>query len=346
MRFGKVPSVVRWIAVCLFASSAGVAGAPPARDDAVTPAVQASVLRGLSYLARQQQPDGSFTGLDEPGPRIAPAAEVMLAYLSAGQGPRVGRYALSMRNVIEFVLRQLPDDGGFGAADGSGSEGQAMITIALAECYGFETDSTARASLREALDRSKQYILAGQDQKQGGWVADGKRDADLVTTFWMTLSLHALADAGMDIPPASLERAAAFALVRQKVKGSGFADQNAETSPASNAAALVIIRLSHANGGARISPALKYLVDQKPDAAKADFHTALYIDTVAAFLWGEPSWTLSWKGAMERLISKQTEDGSWFPPVAPAIGLGTVSATAKAVMTLTVPYRLLPLYEH
>jgi hypothetical protein len=83
MRFGRVSSVVRWITLCLLASSGGVAGAPPARDDAVTPAVQASVLRGLSYLARQQQPDGSFTGLDEPGPRIAPAAEVMLAYLSA-----------------------------------------------------------------------------------------------------------------------------------------------------------------------------------------------------------------------------------------------------------------------
>jgi hypothetical protein len=335
---------IQRISLLLLAFAIGLSAAAATHDDPITPATEMAISRGLSYLARQQQSDGSFTGLDEIGPRIAPAAEVVLAYLSAGQVPRVGRHALSMRNALDFILRQLPDDGGFGVADGSGIEGQAIITIALAECYGFETDTTERASLREALNRSKQFILSAQDQKQGGWVADGKRDPDLVSTFWMVLSLHALVDAGFEIPAASLDRAASFALSRGKSKSNVFTDLNAESPAASNAAGLAILRFAMPRGDFPTTAAIKSLVDKKPDPAKGGFHGTLYMVTLAAYLWGDPVWTPSWKAAQDRLISKQTEDGSWFPPVAPAIGLGTISSTAKAILTLTVPYQLMPLY--
>ena len=122
-------------------------------------------MKGLGYLSQQQQADGSFTGLDEPGPRITPVAQVLLAFLSTGQTPAVGRYAFATRNAIEFIVNQLPDDGDFGRADGSGLYGQAIVTIALAEIYGLDTDAARRELLKNALKKSLAVIVATQDSR-------------------------------------------------------------------------------------------------------------------------------------------------------------------------------------
>jgi hypothetical protein len=140
-------------------------------EEAVPPEVDVSIAKGLSYLSRQQQADGSFTPLDEQGPRIAPAAGAVLAYLSAGQTPSVGRHALAVRNAVDFIVRQLPEDGDFGRADASGPRGQAIITLALAAIHGMETDAALRKPIHEALERSLHFIRSTQNPAMPAWMS-------------------------------------------------------------------------------------------------------------------------------------------------------------------------------
>ena len=209
-------------------------------DDSLPPQLDVSVARGLAYLARQQQPDGSFTGFDENGSRAQPAAQALLAFLAAGQTPLAGRHSLVVRNAVEYLLRQLPDDGDFGRADGSGADGQALITIALAEVHGCEADPNQRRQIADALGKSLHVIVGMQDARGGprggGWNPQGRGEGELGTTLLMGLALRGLRDAGVDVPEAVTTRAAAFVRSCAKAGVAGFASKPGEAPTAGSTA--------------------------------------------------------------------------------------------------------------
>jgi hypothetical protein len=322
----------------------------------------------LGYLARQQQPDGSFSGFDDSGPRAEPAAEALLAFLAAGQTASAGRDALVVRGTIDFLVRQLPDDGEFGRADGSGARGQALITLALAQAYGMEGASGGaaaeqrRAAVREALEKSLRAILGMQDPPPaaGGWKAEGHNQPDLTTTLWMALALRSLADAGWQAPKDATRRAAVFvrscAKPRAPRASDGYASPGAAGPTAgSTAAALATLLLLDEANPDELKVAHRILAEKRVDAdasnpAAEEYYRLLYAVSLAVWLAGDPaapgatSPAAAWKATREALVSKQAEDGSWFPLRPPPVGLGTVPATADSVLALTVGYRLLPAY--
>lgn len=317
-------------------------------EDNLPPAAEQAVMKGLGYLSQQQQADGSFTGLDEPGPRITPVAQVLLAFLSTGQTPAVGRYAFATRNAIEFIVNQLPDDGDFGRADGSGLYGQAIVTIALAEIYGLDTDAARRELLKNALKKSLAVIVATQDSRNdaraGGWHEGGNGEGELEPTLWMVFALRALQDADFDVPREAMQRALSFVRACGKRNASAFSNRDGGPTAMTNAAGIAVLFLAGGDGKDNLKEPNKFLLEHRPDENATDFFNTLYVTLLAARQEGEPKWTSVWKPARDVLLSKQTSDGSWFPPRPPSVGLGTVAATSTAVMTLAIPYRLLPLY--
>ena len=71
---------------------------------------------------------------------------------------------------------------------------------------------------------------------------------------------------------------------------------------------------------------------------------SMYYSTQAAFQAGAPVWPVIWKVTQDRLLGTQTPDGGW-PQSASGEEPGRLYATAMAVLTLSVPYRLLPIYQ-
>jgi hypothetical protein len=68
----------------------------------------------------------------------------------------------------------------------------------------------------------------------------------------------------------------------------------------------------------------------------------MYYVSQAAYQAGGTTWAAVSKVTMPRLVESQAKDGGW-----PGIGQepGEVYATSMAVLTLSVPYRLLPVYQ-
>src|SRR5258706_4964673 len=257
-------------------------------EDTITPQVETDISHGLVYLARQQQADGSFTGFEEPSPRAAPAAAAIIAFLSAGRTPAAGRHSLVVHNAISFIIRQLPDDGDFGRADGSGAVGQALITIALAQAYGVENDAALRGQIRPALERSIKSIEKQQDRRKdarsGGWNADprddGQSEGDLATTAMIALALRSLRDAGLEIPAEVTQRAAAFARACAQKDGkqnvTSFAEKGQGGSPAATAAGIATLLLLDAAKPGDLTEALRYLAEHRVGDEVPDFFVSLY----------------------------------------------------------------------
>jgi hypothetical protein len=333
----------------LVALCATTAAAVGPTTQPLPPQLPQAVDRGLAYLGRQQQPDGSFTNFEDPNPRQRTASLTLLAMLAAGQTPTDGRQALVVRNAIGFLLRETGNtDGYFGQADGSGMTGQALITMALAEAYGVERDPARRAAFAPLLRDGLAATLSMQDRRNvpdaGGWNEQGDGEGTLAVTAVTVLSLKALRGAGLDVPADVFRRAAAFARSRE-VKGTPeFAEKGEAPNGASTAAGACILLLTRSARSEEIDGALQFLVNHPPASDSTDYMTTAYYAILADVLADDPNWAKHWDPVWDNLRRAQADDGSWLPIQAENPSAGAVTPTAGAVLTLTIPYRLLPVY--
>jgi hypothetical protein len=311
-------------------------------------ALDQSIGKGLAYLSRQQNPDGSF---DSGGPRIAMTGLTLMSFLAAGHTPGAGKYGGLVRNATDFLLKSAPDDGYFGRVDGSRMYGHGIATLALAEVYGVETSAEKREQIRAVLLKSVKVILAAQDVKKeephgGGWRYEPQSlDSDLSLSGWNVLALRACRSAGLAVSKEPIDRAVAYVLKCYKPDQHAFAYQpGRDASVAMTGVAVLSLYLMDNPARKELTESLPYLRDQ---AVTDDTHYpcyARYYSVQAAYQSGGPLWQAVWKRTSDTLLASQVDDGGWPPSRSPEEP-GRAYSTAVSVLTLAIPYRLLPIYQ-
>jgi hypothetical protein len=337
------------VAACIVATSPPI-GTIAQTQPATAPTYDAAVQRGLDYLAKHQNADGSFDATDQ---KVAITGLSVMAFLACGHTPEVGRYGLVVRGGVDFLLAQAQPDGYFGKAHGKGMYDQGIVTLALAEAVGAEVDNNRRARMYAELTKAVKVILDAQAVAKpgvhsGGWRYDRKSaDSDLSLSGWNALALRAAQDVGVPVPKEAVQKAVGFVLRCYNEKEGGFSYQP--------------------QGGAQIGPTAigvlsLYLLDgaDRPERARGEAflaahpvnedtpfpYYAAYYATQAANQGGGAVWDAVSKALFERLLAKQNRDGqhagAW-----PRSNQepGEVYSTAMAVLTLAVPQRLLPAYQ-
>ena len=170
---------------------------------------------GLAYLAKQQKADGSFDASEN---KVAVTGLSVMAFLAAGHTPDVGRYGLVVRGGIDYLLAQANAEGYFGKSHSKGMYDQGIVTLALAEAIGVETDEARRLKIRAGLTKAVKVILDAQavakpDPHQGGWRYEPKSpDSDLSLSGWNALALRAAQDVGVDVPKEAVQKAVGYVL--------------------------------------------------------------------------------------------------------------------------------------
>lgn len=315
------------------------------------PAVDAPVQHGLDFLVSQQQPDGSLGDPGAAGPRLAVSGLGLLAFLSGGNVPELGRYGAAVRAIVDHLVAAVPEDGYVGKIDGSRMYGQAMVTLALAEAWGVEPDEYHRAKIRRAVEKMTKVILDAQNVRKpnqfaGGWRNErDSNDSDLPVSVWNALALRAAWGAGVDVPRDALRRAADFV---QRCHGNdgGFSYQpgSGASSAGTTAAAILCLYLLDQGQTSQRVTAAKFLREHPVDDQTRFPYYAMYYATQAALAADEPTWSAVGMQNIKRLVQMQQRDGSW-PQSRSGEEPGAVYATAMAVLTLETPDRLLPAYQ-
>src|SRR4051812_31150949 len=126
---------------------------------ALPEALDASVARATEYLAKQQNPDGSFGGGEY---KVAVSGLSVMAFLACGHTPGAGRYGLVVRGGVDFLLAQSQPDGYYGKTHDKGMYDQGIVTLALAEAYGVEPDEGRRQRMHAELTKAVKVILDAQ----------------------------------------------------------------------------------------------------------------------------------------------------------------------------------------
>ena len=137
---------------------------------------------GLDYLARCQQPNGSW--LLQRGPGGVPDNEPvsiesitaatgmsLLAFLGGGYHHLDDKYRTTVSSGLAFLVQQQAPSGDLYIKERELSVGSewlyshAIATMALCEAFGMTADETLRAPAQKALD----FIVAAQHGELGGW---------------------------------------------------------------------------------------------------------------------------------------------------------------------------------
>jgi len=353
-----------WLSAVLATLVAGHGGAAAQDADAsklprlVTPPVARAIARGLDYLAKTQQPDGSLPA--NYGGRSYPAAMTGLAglaLLSSGSTPSHGTYAENIRRAMVYLMQlgdTHPDGLIAGKVEARCTYGHGFSMAFLAQCYGMEPAGEYEQRLKHTLDRAVKLVANGQSDK-GGWLYSpvGKGGDEGSTTSCVLQGLRACRNAGLKVPTETIDKAVAYLKHCQNPDGGiaysavsrGTSRLGISTAAiACYYAAGVYDRKAGGDGGeSRFVDRLWQYVDEnvKDTSNERDFqvYTNFYL-AQAKYQRGGEHWKDFYRKISKDLVSAQRPNGSW-----PGEDVGPMYGTSTALVILQLPYGHLPLCE-
>lgn len=356
----RAVSLVVWLLVASRAIGA---------DLPVPPKLDESVDRGLAYLAKQQRDDGWFDHQRRPEGKDTDASRhrraitglAALAFLSAGHTPDsrnardAGRYGPVVSKAVDALVNAVPDDGYIGKLDEKPMYTQAIVTLVIAQAHGVEPRADRRLKQHAALNRLVGVIVAAQAVKKqpvyaGGWRYNRDApDSDLSLSGWNALALRAAQDVGIKVPANALRRASQFVSKCHVKDQRGFAYQPGGPMQAGTTATGVLCRYllekEIAPETTEAARSLSGRLNEPKPFGEHPYYGMFYM-IQAAGQGDNDVWTQVGRPTLEKLIKAQEADGGW-PANWPAESAepGRVYRTAMATLSLTVPYRVLPIYQ-
>jgi hypothetical protein len=331
---------------------------PELRDVYRPSPVTTSVDAALAYLARSQLPDGSW--LSGWGKNTGVVSLAVMAFLAAGHVPGKGEHGAVVEGGIRFLLGEesegmiiRPRDTSHGPMYEHG-----IATLLLGEVRGMVDESLpGLETLPRVHRRAVDLILRAQRTEGlaradvGGWrYTPTSKDSDLSVTGWQILALRAAQDAEVSMPKAAIERAVEY-VKRCALPGGGFAympERGHEPNIAMTGTGVLALQIC----GDFDSPLARrggdWLLAHPLEWKGPFFFYSAYYSTQAMFQLGGDYWERWRPLSQDLIVSKQRADGSWLPPpdeTSVVSQLGPVYFTSMAVLSLTVEYKYLPIYQ-
>ncbi len=344
MKRGTLMLIGVWLA-----TAASAAEVRP-RPDLITPEAEAAIQKGLAFLARTQQKDGSWIA-DGQGHAVTMTSLATLALMCSGSTPTTGPYADNVGRGVEFLLRSCDADGAIASANDRGHvmHGHGFALLSLAHAYGMEGNPLRQKRIAQVLQKAIR-LTASSQSKDGGWYYSPNSASDEGSvTVTQIQGLRACRDAGLRVPPETIRRACDYIQKCANSDGgiSYSLSSKGNSLPAISAASMATMY----NGGQFEHPvaigAMKFVENllqrNQGDFAKAfgghTFYSLLYL---AQAMWfsGDARWQAFFPGARDKLLTLRNADGVWTGD-----GVGVIYGTSIALISLQLPYRQMPLLQ-
>lgn len=332
------------------------ADSPAARDFkqlyAPTPASQA-VDRGLEYLARSQAPDGSW--LSPMGKNTGIVSLAVMAFLAAGSEPGRGQHGEAIERAVAFILR-WQRDGMLVTVDTSHGPmyEHGITTLLLGEVIGMVNEERPGFERIARVHRAAvNLILRAQNVPRdaastGGWrYTPSAIDSDLSVTGWQLLALRAAEDAGLEVPKKNIAEAVAY-VKRCAHRSGGFGYMpGGEPNIARTGTGILALQICGDFDSAEAKRGGDWLLANPLQWKGPFFYYSAYYAAQAMYQLGGEHWS-RWRAPSEALLlSQQKPDGSWPAPPNETHEhqAGPAYTTAMAVLSMTVDYKFLPIYQ-
>lgn len=314
--------------------------------------VDQAIERALAYLAGQQEISGGFGNESEAYPGVVGLSA--MAFLSKGYLPGQGKYGETLNRAIDFVLAKAEANGMTGLLSGGGGGqmySQGICTLFLTEVSGM-VDRERKQKIDKVLPKAVQVILTSEGG--GGWsyVPGGVGDTplaqkdwysgsqgDLSISGWQLMSLRGARLNGAAIPPQAIDAAVKYVLNHNDPQEGTFGYQGkSDHSVTLTGAGILCLELCGRRDEERSARSARYLMnvyEELPSQGNGAY--GLYYTSQGLFQTGGLAWKRFSRWMYDYWIPTQKADGSFGP--------GGPINTAFITLAMTVPYRMLPIYQ-
>jgi len=302
-----------------------------------------------------------------------------MALLSRGHQPGVGAYGQGITKAIDFVVSCQRSNGLFSyqepgpahqekQASHTAIYNHAISGLMLGEVYGQVSGPRAK-QVKQAIERALKFSQELQSRPKrpvdkGGWRYVPRFfsgiDSDLSVTGWQLMFFRSAKNAEFDVPEKSVSEAVDY-VRRLWNPASGTFSYALHDDPGlpprmtrgMTGAGILCLSMAgqHETTMARsagdwlLAHPFKFFGEVIPVRDDRFFYGAYYCSQAMTQLGGR-YWAQFFPALAEVLLSSQAADGSW--PEEPNSGdaiFGNVYSTSLAVLSLTPPYQLLPVYQ-
>ena len=241
--------------------------------------------------------------------------------------------------------------------------GHGITTLMLTEMLGMGVDQEQDQLMHARCQKAIDLILSAQKhrkpyQYRGGWrYAPNSSDADLSVTIWQLMALRSAKNDGLQVPATAireaveyLQRSYASTLDRNGMpddKASGFCYTPGQSHPtyAMTAAGLLAMQVCGEYESPLVIGAADWLLEHPPKWRERFFFYGTYYYAQGMYQRGGEHAKAAQTLIQDILLERQDNDGSWQAENGSERRVGRVYATAMAVLSLSVKYHYLPIYQ-
>lgn len=325
--------------------------------------VDRAVKLGVNYLAESQRADGAIA---DRGHEIAMTALAIMSMAAIGTEPTEStKHGRAMQLAIDYVLSENHQDaqGYFGGRDGSRMYGHGITTLMLTEMLGMGATPEQNEKIHKALVGAIELILAAQREPKsekliGGWrYTPNARDSDLSVSVWQLMALRSAKNDGLNVPGEAIEKAIRYlefsyaspmnrdGTPRDKVSGFSYTPGTHHPSFTMTAAGLLAMQVCGQYESPLVEGASEWLLQHPPKQNERFFHYGVYYYAQGMHQAGGKFAEAADKLVPELLLPDQHSDGSWLAGGGEERNVGSCYATAMAILSLSVRYHYLPIYQ-
>ena len=323
-----------------------------------------AIARGLKFLARAQNRDGSFgkDSREDTDYQTYPTAMTSLAgmaFLSSGSTPTRGPYALNIRKITDYLLthctstryhRQVPGL----LFNPLQREERPMYCHAFAMTYlglvfGQERDRARREKIRQVLRKAIELTQRVQSD-DGGWGYTPNHFEDEGTLVVTQLQgLRACRDAGIFVPKSIIDRGVDY--IKNSTNSDGSVRYRVSSHPGNwrpGVTCASVVALWQA--GLYDDPDLRRITDfvnrniepRRSYDWRGGRHAeyVLYYLSQSQHVLGGKRWQSFYRKVSSMFLAEQDADGSW-----EGKERGDIFGTSIALLILQLPYNRLVVYQ-
>lgn len=326
--------------------------------------VDRSVRKAIQFLLKSQKSNGSIA---DRGNEVAMTSLAIMAMASIGTEPDTGTpNGRAMMRAIDFVLlpNHQTDEGYFGKHDGSRMYGHGIVTLMLTEMLGMGATPQQNQLIHERLEKALKLILASQAIRKeprlaGGWRYNPtSRDSDLSVSIWQLMALRSAKNDGMDVPTSAIESALEY--LRNSYNSprrrrgddrpsetGGFSYTPGQNNPTftMTSAGLLAMQVCGQYDAKEVRGACEWLMDHPPRENERFFCYGVYYYAQGMHQAGGRFAREADQRTTQLLMQSQLANGSWSSPSREERNQGFVYSTALSVLSLSVRYHYLPIYQ-
>ncbi len=349
-------AMVGFCAACLLVEPAA-AQLPAVRSgDPVPRDVREIYDAGCRYLAKSQDPSGSWKDSQE-GPGVTGMA--MMVLLASGEDPNHGAYRPQIRRAIRSIIASQDAASGF---YGSSNQGQSSMyehgfaMLALAEAYGVVDDRTLWSeegasgkgrSIGQSLELAvKLAVSSAKQNSMGAWrYSPEAKDHDTSVSGAVLMGLLGARNAGIEVPDETVDRAIKYFAAMTGPNGQvGYANPGGG-SDATTSIGTLVMAIARRKDLPQFKLAVEYLKQHSQGATQQSPYPnyTRYYRAQALFQADVEAWQQWNNRLVQELKAQRKPDGSLATQAGP--DGGPFAGTSLTLLSLAVNYRFLPIYE-